>query len=188
MSNIMKFKRGNTEVELDLTRVHQAESRIHEVAFVTAGKAPELLSRFNEAYLDASRIAAKLEYEHLQAKADVDRVRARLLMDVIPDLLKEKGISSSQDMRQAALDGHPEYQEATEMAHRTKCFLTLMKSKVQGLEMAYTAVKKILGENAFSPAGGLPLNNGPQQEDIREPVRTVRPTSSHPGFGKARYG
>lgn len=188
---------------LDLRVVNIAEARIPEVAIVTPEKAPELLAAFNVAYLEASRMAIQLEEELLRAKQTVERVKALIILDRAPKILTERGLSTgknpagSADLRQAVIDSDPEYQQAVDIVNAIDCYMALMKNKAKGIEMAYTSVKRILGENAFNYAGklaNLNLSAGELADDV-EAGQTIEtrtlPTSisstTHTGFGKSRY-
>jgi len=142
---------GNTLV-VNLLDLNLALSRIGEIQGVTKLKAPELLSTFNKAWRDAAESIAVARVARIQAQRAADRVRAILLLDKIPTILKEKGLTSprspggSEDLRQAALDIDEEYQKALEIGDKIDCVVELLRGKQKSVEMAYSSVKKILGD------------------------------------------
>lgn len=144
---------GMEPLRLDTTNIQRAESRIHEVAIVSATKAPELLAFFNMAYLDGTRIVAMLELELNNARRYCNGVRSVVMLDRAPTILKGKGLATdknpggSADLRQAVLDGDVEYQQALEREQQIEALLEMVKGKIKSFEMAYTSVKKILGES-----------------------------------------
>lgn len=141
-------------LRLDLGEINTVESRIQEVAFTNPVKAPELLAVFNKAYSDLVGIISSVEYEFQMAKKHANEVRAIILIDKVPGILKEKGLSSaksptgSEDMRQAILDMDKDYSAAQDKVIQLKCILSLLEGKQKSIDMAYTSVKKVLGDSS----------------------------------------
>lgn len=175
-------------VVLDMAQVYAIEARVQEVAFVNHTKAPELLARFNEAWLYVQKHMTTLKYELLRAERAANKIKSVILLDKIPVILKAKGLVSpkspagSEDLRNAILDQDEEYQEALDQTQKLKCVIELLKGKMDGFEMAFTSVKKILGESEFmGPRNpGCGTGNAPVGGQNPDPMET-------PGFGKARY-
>lgn len=134
----------------DLEYFAWAESRAIEVATVTPLKAPELLTAFNRAWAECHKHVALLQYEITQAEAEVNRVKAEVLLDRVPAILKEKGLSNprspagSEDMRQAILDSDQDYVDAQRRRDQLKCVKELFVGKLKNFEMCFSSVKKIL--------------------------------------------
>lgn len=174
---------GLTPLAIDLTEVIRAESRIHEIATLSAGKAPELLAAFNLAYIEASRAIALLEQELSQAKRRCDQVRAMVILDRVPRVLAERGLASSkspmgsEDLRRAVLDMDPDYQQAAQLVADIDGSVEVVRSKLRGIEMAYNSVKKLLSDQTFSFIGSLSAGN--------EGNATIGQVVN--GFGKAKY-
>src|SRR5690606_22674025 len=128
------------------------EARIMEVATVTQLKAPELLASFNVAYLRAAELVGLLEAQSILFERHASQVRAVVILDRAPVRLKEKGLATeknpngSADLRQAVLDSDDEYRQAMDAVGQINALLSLFKEKKKAIEMAYTSVKKILGE------------------------------------------
>lgn len=173
---------------IDLTEVNRIEARVEEVAFVTAAKAPELMARFNEAYLYVHKHICLLEYELVRAQRQANKIRSIILLDKAPVILEQKGLlsgrskSGSEDLRNAILDQDEEYQEALDQTHKVECIIELLRGKLKGFEWAYTSVKKILGESAFNM---LLRNPGSGTGDA--PVGGTNPDPMTAGFGTAKY-
>lgn len=147
---------GTGGIVLDMTNVYIAEGRIQEVAFVTPHKAPELLSTFNVTFLELTRHITKLDYERNVAKRVANKMRAIILLDRVPAILKERGLATakspagSEDLRQAILDIDEPYQTACDRVDQITAIMKLLQGKLTSIEMAYTSVKKIIGENAYN--------------------------------------
>lgn len=141
---------------LDMTSIYGAAARVHEVSIVNNGKAPELLALFNVAYLNVARCIAVVEYEREVAEKRLGEIRAVLLLDKMPELLRKKGLTTdrnplgSVDMREAVINQDPEYQDMAMLAINLKCHLTLLKEFKSGFEMAYNGVKKVMGDSIGS--------------------------------------
>ena len=130
--------------------IMRAEMRGDEIAFVTPEKAPELLATFNRAYLDASQFFATLKLEQNRAEDAVNKARAVALIDKVPVLIKEKGLTSSADVRQALVEQDADYQAAKERLDMISAMLEYMKGKMKYLENAFTSVKKIMDTGNWS--------------------------------------
>jgi hypothetical protein len=154
---------------LDLSRVFVAESRIIEIQAVTLTKAPELLAAFTDAYRELSEMIVHVELEHNNACRSADTIKSIIILDKAPEILAKKNLTTkaspggSADLRQAVLDGDPEYRDALEKMDLIKAVIQLLKDKRNAIEMAFTSVKKILGEQAFNYSapklsGGMPEN------------------------------
>ncbi|NDD84296.1 hypothetical protein EBZ38_08505 [bacterium] len=148
-------KNTNQPLIIDLTLIHEVEQRIQEVAFVTSQKAPELMARFNEAFLVLTEYLPKVDYQKLVAQREADKRKSVVLLDEATKILKEKGLSSSADLRKAVLDSDEQYQELCDRVHQISCIYEQLDGKKKAIEMAYTATKKVLGENIHTTTNRL---------------------------------
>ena len=92
-------------------------------------------------------------------------------------------------MRDAVLGQDAEYQEALDRVQKTICVIELLRGKMKGFEMAYTSVKKIIGENPrgmLNRGPGSGVGTAPVGGSNPDPMRPSRPQST-PGFGVPRY-
>lgn len=141
-------------INIDLREINAAEDRIIEIQGVNKHKAPELLACFNRAYLACTKQATMLEQEKNEAQREANKQRSICLLDRAPEQLKAKGLSNTKDMREAILDIDEEYQAALIKVELITTAQQLLKDKAKGIEMAYTSVKKIIGEGAYNYGGG----------------------------------
>lgn len=150
------------ELTFSMKKVLVAEARAEEIAIASPGRAPELLATFNRGYLDAANIFAKLKLEQARAEDDVARIKADILLDKAPDIIKSKGLTSSVDIRQAIVDADVEYQEAKDRLSLLDASVEYVKGKMKFLENAYTSVKKIMDTDNWNMAmsGGRGDTNG----------------------------
>ena len=142
---------GST-ISLDLGPIYRAEARVAEVQAVTLAKAPELLSVFNKAYLDLSKMIRYLEGEYLRALRIAKKRRSVIILDEAREILVAKGLATtrspggSADLREALLDGDDEYQLLQERAETIQVYRELLNDKRKGIEMAYHSVKRIISQ------------------------------------------
>jgi hypothetical protein len=140
---------GNTTI-VDLKEIGKAESRIQDVRIANTGNAAELLSCFTLAWKDLHQHVVLLIKEKNDAVRHADRVRARIILDEAPNVLKLKGLLSarspagSEDLREAVLAQSDEYQETLERIDYITAVIELLKGKLNAFDMAFTSVKKIL--------------------------------------------
>lgn len=173
---------------LDLTNVQVAESRVHEVAFVTPQKAGDLLAAFNEAHLDLVGFITKVELEIRRSERKADQLRSVIVLDKVKDILKAKGLAKdsnpagSEDLRRAVLDGDDEYQDALDKVEEMKALGELLRGKSKSIEMAYHSVKKLISDTN-TPTYRETRTNGYSSDET--PVgQTVEAPAVTPG----RYG
>lgn len=181
------------DLQLDLRSIYLCESRIHEVAIVTPTKAPELLSEFNRGWLEAKKVVARLQFELHQAVTGMKQVKSRLVLDEIPGILLAKGLvteknkSGSEDLREMVLMTKPEYVDACDRVAALEVAIQFIRDKADALEMAYTSVKKLLGEGGGSNPfhrSNPSLSGGGSKEDLGAPSQ---PSPRYTGFGTPTY-
>lgn len=188
---VPRGKGVGSPIWVDLQPIVLAEQRMAEVAMVTPAKAPELLYTFNKAWKDLNEIVAKVKAEKTYAEVELSRVRGELILDVIPGVLKEKGLiragnpAGSEDLRQAVLDTNATYLGAQDRVNQITTFHDILNGKLTSFRMAYESTKKILGEshgmiNNANPYLGGGIDDGP-------PVHSTS-DSIMPGYGRGKYG
>lgn len=153
-NNQISYEVANGATKLfHIQDLNMAIARIGEIQHVTSLKAPELLATFNKAWRDAAELYAAASLDHVEAIRKVGKVKAIILLDKAPGILKDKGLASarapggSEDFRQAVLDTDPDYTHAQEVSDKIECIMELLKGKQKAIEMAFTSVKKIMDDN-----------------------------------------
>jgi len=130
----------------DMTVPNEAEQRVHEIAFVTRPKAPELMACFSKACFVLGRHLPDVLLGHLLAGQAVARRKAILTIDVVPGKIAEKKLASNAETRQALLDIDPEYNAAVETEYRFEAALMYFKLKIKDMDSALNAVKKAVSD------------------------------------------
>lgn len=178
---------GLAPLQFEMGEVYKAEGRINEVAFVTSEKAPELLATFNQAFLILTRQITAVDLERQKAVREANKRRSVVILDLAPSILKEKHLvkdsnpAGSADLREAVLDADAEYLGLLDKADQIAAVQELLKGKLKAIEMAYTSVKKILGESAFN----YNTHNTSAPNEITGEAGTT--SNIHGAFGKTRY-
>lgn len=155
----------NGTLTIDLAHWARQEARIQEVAAVTSEKAAELLSTFNGCCLDLDDITNKLTLEAQLAQREADSVKARVIIDEVPTILAARKLATaknpmgSEDLRNAILGTHQEYQQALRKVDTLKALTKLMQGKRDAFERAWRSVRALVSERTFNP--NRTINAGP---------------------------
>lgn len=178
-SNSWNIPTVDGTLALDTKTSTSAEYRLFEVATVTAAKAPELLSTFNMAYLELSRNLANSQFEYNRAVRARENARATFMIDRLPNALQAKNLVTAkspmgtEDIRSSLLRMDTDFLAAEELVDELKCVCSLLDGKMKSVEMAYTSVKKILGEvlhNLSAQPLGLQQQSAPQVNSVTDDV------------------
>lgn len=184
-------------VKYDMTKVAEAEARVHEIAIVTPAKAPELMATFSEACFTLGRYAASLFLQHRLAEKRTEDRKAVLIVDVIPTLLEEKKLGSNETNRQALLNLDQEYSDSTVAEAETEAALIYVERKLRDMEGALNAVKRAAEiMNAIQYRANPNLSTGGVTSEVEEALAeserlrregNVRQSQNGLRIGKAKY-
>lgn len=170
-------------IPIDLGYWAELEARIREIATVTPTKAPELLSTFTRACLDLDGLVNTLELEYQVSMREAEKIRATVLLDRVPKILQEKGLTTSknpmgsEDLRNAVLAQDPDYDAALERTEQLKAMTRMVKGKYDAFERAFRSVRTLVGEQNFNYSNDKRLSGD----------TGTAPAGSTNGFGKPRY-
>ncbi len=182
---------GSAELRISLGDILTSEIRQDEVAFVTPGKAPELLSTYNRAWRETHQWISRLEAEKNRAEKALRKRKGVLILEVIPEKLKAMDMKSSADIREAVIDTDAEYDLLTDRVDQIKAAIMFLKGKLESFENAFTSVKKIMGESTYSFSGPtLPAGTGTGRVGGNGPTPAERPASPSRGgsvFGQPKF-
>jgi hypothetical protein len=154
---IITVRRGTPNVpplSLNMHSIYLTEQRLQETRAVTPASAPELRAAFNEACNTVTKYIAWIKYEILTAKKNLDLSRAEILLDKVPEVLKEKGIKDNADIREAIVNRDQDYQEKLDVLNTLEATKSLLESKSKTFERAYWDCRDIAndkGRIAASP-------------------------------------
>jgi hypothetical protein len=151
---------GSVQIRISLGDILTAEIRQDEVAIVTPGKAPELLSTYNRAWRETHQWMSRLEAEKNRAEKALRNRKGVLILEVIPEKLRVLDMKSSVDIREAVIDTDAEYGALTDRVDQIKAAIMYLKGKLESFENAFTSVKKIMGESTYNFGGGPSMSGG----------------------------
>lgn len=159
---------GEPDVRINTTKIYAVLGRIEEVAMVTSAKAPELMTAFNKAYLELGRWATVILFRKAQAKMDLDKIYARIVLEKVPQVIATKGLRESESVREAVANQDDQYLKARDTFDRYIALYEVVKHQMKSIEMAYTGAKKVLGEhnpNLIDTRKELTGSNSAEQDE-----------------------
>ena len=150
---IVYYNPDGESLTIDLRSVIRTLNRLGEVAFVNVSTAPALMAALNKAWLDLGDLVTVTRHRLAQAQDWLKTERSRILIDEVPELLKERQLSNSKDNRDALIERHAGYQRHRETVHELEAILTWLIDRRDAVKNAWNAVRAILGDR-----GGVPLS------------------------------
>jgi hypothetical protein len=184
---------GDAPLHYDLTEINAAKARVHEIAIVNSIKSPELMSVFARACFTLASHFSDLHLKHRQAEKWVANRRAVLILDVIPEQSKIKGVGNNEATRQAFLDIDDEYNKASNAEAHLDAALVLIREDLRNMEKCLSSVKAILAETSGLQYRTNPnlSTGGMDSDDRREAVLGVTsdaPVQQTQTFGGMKVG
>lgn len=189
---VVPVRPGSKPLALDMRKIHKAEARLVELNGLTREKAGELIYTFVDAWDDARSKLTAITFEYALAKQHLRSIKALVILDRAADVLKEKGVKSSEDTRTAVVDTDKDYQTAYDLLQQIEAARQSMEDKAEKLKMAYFSVHKLIepfqAKKSFS--GGA--DDDPTEETPGERVQkfiseNTKPQNYVKGFGGAKY-
>ncbi|MDE2425756.1 MAG: hypothetical protein KGO96_07600 [Elusimicrobia bacterium] len=144
---------GLPNLEINITGINAALSRGPEVSIATPPKALELETIFNSAIAEALELRAVIRFEHTQAMRSVNNIRARVMLERVDSVLKNKSLSSTADYRKAALEADREYQDALDVSDALNALSEFIDGKLEALKNYYFNAKDVI--RSFSSENGI---------------------------------
>jgi len=148
--SIAPYRKLGLAVSLDMAPCFTAEARIFEIAFADKAKAKDLFSEFTRAYIYAGKLHAMLKMHVAKATTESRRRRAVILLDLMPEMAKEKGLASSRsptgaaDIREAFFYKDEEFLAIEDSRAALEAAEALLFSKLMAFREAADAVKQML--------------------------------------------
>lgn len=139
----------NRTLQLNMHEIYAAEGRVDEIAIVNTHKAPELMTCFIKAYNWTVEHVTNITAEAVKAENAANFRKAEIILEEVPRVLREKGITgkSNEDYRNAVIAMDKKYIELRDRAEHIEMYKQLFKGKLQSMENAYMAVRKIFGSS-----------------------------------------
>lgn len=175
-------------IVIDLKAILQTEARVREVAFVTPDKAGELLASFNVSWRDLHQHTVFLEKELNDANRSLNKIKAVLILDEVPELLKKKGLTNNEAHREAIVTLDEGYSAALDRKEEIEALISWFQGKLKSFQMAFDSVKKIMSDSAFNYLGGNShrTSGGSGNSDVGVSEQEAK-QEQYKGFGTPKY-
>ena len=192
------YKQGLEPHRFNLERVYEAEARLQDIQLAGTAQAKDLFAVFTKAYVQLGRIHSKVKYEVAMAAIASRKRRAVLMLDVIPEQAKAKGLGTaraptgSEDVREAFMYSDPDFLHIEESRAALEATEALVFGKMMAMKDAMAACRMMLapGEittvqtigNTSPEPSEKPLNYDPEPT-----TQTQTPTARVGRWGTPRY-
>lgn len=126
-----------------MDKIWSLEVRKDEMSTVTKFKAPELMRAMEDGFSTLAPKSALIAKELSRAENAIKHRRAVVLLEVVPEYEKNKGGRMSADQREALVVTDPEYMRILDIKDQLESLNKLLRDKMDGFRMAFSAIKKI---------------------------------------------
>jgi translation initiation factor IF-3 len=131
------------ELKIHLTKTQAAEERLHEAQVVNPGTYSELEYTFNESYRELRKNVSSIQYEIANIQKTIDERKADLILDVIPEMLKDKPKSQNNaDFRGAVFARDDDYQKALDHLNKLRAMESHFEGKIKVMERTCMYMRK----------------------------------------------
>lgn len=141
---------ANELQSLDVTKLVHYTEKIKEIGELNKMMAPLYLRDFINAMDLTSSMLSKATKSNLDAKSNLERVKAIAYLDKSEEYCRVKGIKMSNGIREAYVDLDEDVIKAKEIYSASEAMCTFLKNKYQAFRCAHDDVKKI----SFNDAQG----------------------------------
>jgi hypothetical protein len=139
-------------IVIEIGDIVKAEARLQEVANVNSHNAAELLSTFNERWLQLHQNVNRLTFEKNKAEEAAKFAYSQAILDCNDETVKARGHNkTSADLREAIANVNPSVRSARERLNQIKAVLDYMSSKARAFENGYNSVKKLVSTGQPMP-------------------------------------
>ncbi len=134
------------------------------------------MSVFIEAYGSLHKLLTQIGYELDQAETYLRRREAIIVLEVAPDILKQKGLASTKDLRDAVVVQDKQFQDLYQVKSILEATYAYVRGRLKNFEMSYQSVKKVYNEDEID--GNVHnLRDGPDMDKVERGL-----------IGKTKYG
>jgi len=134
---------GESPILLQLKRAKEAIERISDIAALSPSLLPGLLTSLLQGLTELNKAMSTISLEIVNAEHKANRRKANLILDEMPRILIEKGIKSSEDVRNAILSLDHEYSQLCEQKDMLEAIFENLKVKSKNIEHALYSCKTI---------------------------------------------
>jgi hypothetical protein len=139
---VPSFKKA-PELRLDMSKIREAEGRIHESKTVNPSTYKDLEYAFNEAWRDLKRHLSQVGYQISLAEREIEEAKADVLLDKYPEFMAGRPKSQDNaDTRKAFLARDEGYSQALDRFNQMKALESVLDSKARAFEKTCAFMKK----------------------------------------------
>lgn len=135
---------------LDVTKLVDYTRKINEIGNLNKMLAPNYLRDFINAMDLTSTMLSKAVKSNLDAKSNLEKMKAIAYLDKSEEYCNRKGIKMSNGIREAYVDLDEDVIKAKELYSASEAMCTFLKNKYQAFRCAHDDIKKI----SFNDAQG----------------------------------
>lgn len=130
-------------MNLEISAIHEAESRLIEAKSVNIATYKSLEYLYNEGYRQARQCLAAIDYQIVRAERQKEREKARVVLEVIPTKLEGKPASyNNADFRAAILSQDEQYNKISEHIEMLKASSKFFEIRISVFEKACQYMRK----------------------------------------------
>lgn len=127
---------------LNLTQTKIAESRLIEAKTVNAATYADLSYCFNESYRELKKALAEVGHRLGKANKRLDEAKSRVLIDELPEFIKEKKLKDTSETRMAYMVRDPEISSLMDQVNTMEAMEKLIEGKIKVMERACHTMNK----------------------------------------------
>jgi hypothetical protein len=154
---------GKPPLELEMSLIDDAESRLHEVRLSSSATSKDLEGLFNEAANMVTKYLAWVKYELLRAEKEHELNRATVILDKAPEeakRLKDAGIKLNEDIREALIARDEDCQKSLDVLNSLKAVEALLLASSQTFIRAHYSARSVASAKETAPTPNLGYSVG----------------------------
>lgn len=128
---------------LDTSKTREAEQRLVEAKTVNPLTYSDLEHCFNESYRELKGHMSKLGYQIAMAQKALEDAKARVILETLPEYMKDKAKSwDSADLRKALMTRDEEYRAAQDRIDMLKAMESFVDGRIKVMEKVSVHMRK----------------------------------------------
>jgi hypothetical protein len=131
-----------SEMVLDISNIQEGERRLVEAKTVNVSTFSELSYCFNESYRECRKHMSVIGYQIAMTEKEINKVKSRYLLDEYQEMIKEKKIKDSTDIRESYLVTKEDYATAIDRLALLKATESFIEGKIKVFENVCSYMKK----------------------------------------------
>ena len=144
---------------IDLREVYALEARKAEIVSVSKINGGSLLRAMEDGYQQTGNLLAMVAYKLTEVELALKRRKAFIMLDVIPQVIQDRKLGTARtpngaaDIRASIIATDVELQQLENCEAQLTAMKAKLKVKVDGFQMTYSGVKRVIDEKSGSTGG-----------------------------------